>query len=98
MIEANALGDVHKNRAGEPCLLGSVKGNIGHTEGSAGIAAFIKTCLALHHRILPPTVIGDGPNPALRLDENGLQLSRRSATAAGRRSAGRGEFVWPGRR
>ena len=75
MIEANALGDLHKNRAGEPCMLGSVKGNIGHTEGSAGIAAFIKTCLALHHRILPPTVIGDGANPGLRLDENGLRLA-----------------------
>ena len=56
MIEANALGDVHKSRRGEPCLLGSVKGNIGHTEGSAGIAAFIKACLALHHGVLPPTV------------------------------------------
>jgi acyl transferase domain-containing protein len=74
MIEANALGDLHKTRSGEPCLLGSVKGNIGHTEGSAGIAAFIKTCLALHRRVLPPTVIGDGPNPGLRLDENGLKL------------------------
>ena len=75
MIEANALGDVHKTRAGEPCLLGSVKGNIGHTEGSAGIAAFIKTCLALHHGVLPPTVFGDSANPALRLAEQGLQLA-----------------------
>ena len=75
MIEARALGDLHKTRSGEQCLLGSVKGNIGHTEGSAGIAAFIKTCLALNLRVLPPTVIGDGPNPGLRLDENGLKLT-----------------------
>ncbi|BBY05238.1 type I polyketide synthase [Mycobacterium noviomagense] len=75
MIEANALGDIHKTRGGEPCLLGSVKGNIGHTEGSAGIAAFIKTCLALQHRILPPTVFGDKANPRLRLDANGLRLA-----------------------
>jgi acyl transferase domain-containing protein len=75
MIEANALGDLHKTRSGGPCLLGSVKGNIGHTEGSAGIAAFIKTCLALYRRVLPPTVIGDGPNPEVRLDENGLRLA-----------------------
>jgi acyl transferase domain-containing protein len=75
MIEANALGDVHRTRAGEPCLLGSVKGNIGHTEGSAGIAAFIKTCLALHHGVLPPTVFGDHANPALQLAEHGLQLA-----------------------
>ncbi len=75
MIEANALGDVHRNRSGEPCLLGSIKGNIGHTEGSAGIAAFIKSCLALHRRVLPPTSMGDGANPGLRLDENGLRLA-----------------------
>ena len=75
MIEANALGDVHKTRGGEPCLLGSVKGNIGHTEGSAGIAAFIKVCLALHHRVLPPTVFGDRANPGLRLDAQGLRLA-----------------------
>ena len=75
MIEANALGDVHKTRGGEPCLLGSVKGNIGHTEGSAGIAAFIKVCLALHLRILPPTVFGDRANPGLRLEAQGLRLA-----------------------
>ncbi len=75
MIEVSALGDVHKTRRGQPCLIGSVKGNIGHTEGSAGIAAFIKTCLALHRRVLPPSVIGDGANPDLQLAENGLRLA-----------------------
>jgi acyl transferase domain-containing protein len=75
MIEANALGDVHKARSGSPCLLGSVKGNIGHTEGSAGIAAFIKACLSLHHGVLPPTVFGDSANPSLRLAEQALQLA-----------------------
>lgn len=75
MIEANALGDIHKTRRGAPCLLGSVKGNIGHTEGSAGIAAFVKACLALHHRVLPPTVFGDRANPRLRLEEHGLRLA-----------------------
>jgi acyl transferase domain-containing protein len=75
MIEANALGDIHNARGGEPCLLGSVKGNIGHTEGSAGIAAFIKACLALHHGVLPPTVFGDQANAGLRLDAHGLRLA-----------------------
>ncbi len=75
MIEANALGDIHKMRSGQPCLLGSVKGNIGHTEGSAGIAAFIKACLALHHRMLPPTLFGGKANPRLRLDAHGLRLA-----------------------
>jgi acyl transferase domain-containing protein len=75
MIEASALGDIHKMGRSEPCLLGSVKGNVGHTEGSAGIAAFIKACLALHHRMLPPTVFGDKANPRLRLDALGLRLA-----------------------
>ncbi|MBS1693884.1 MAG: type I polyketide synthase [Actinobacteria bacterium] len=75
MIEANALGDIHRTRGGAPCLLGSVKGNIGHTEGSAGIAAFVKACLALHHHTLPPTVYGEAANPRLRLDDNGLRLA-----------------------
>src|SRR5262249_15206629 len=75
MIEANALGDIHKTRGGEPCLLGSVKGNIGHTEGSAGIASFIKACMALHHRMLPPTVFDDTANPGLRLDAHGRPLA-----------------------
>lgn len=77
MIEVGALGDIHRTRGGQPCLLGSVKGNIGHTEGSAGIAAFLKACLALHHRVLPPTVFGGSPNPGLRLDEHGLRLADR---------------------
>src|SRR6185312_9288824 len=76
MIEANALGDIHKARDGAPCLLGSVKGNIGHTEGSAGIAAFIKTCLALHRGVLPPTLFGDTANPSLRLEAQGLRLAQ----------------------
>lgn len=75
MIEANALGDIHKTRAGEPCLLGSVKGNIGHAEGSAGIAAFIKACLALDRGVLPPTVFGDNANAGLRLEAHGLHLA-----------------------
>jgi len=76
MIEANALGDLHRSRDGQPCLLGSVKGNIGHTEGSAGIASFIKACLALHHRVLPPTVVAGQPNPGLRLESQGLLLTQ----------------------
>ncbi len=75
MIEANALGDLHRTGRDHPCLLGSIKGNIGHTEGAAGIAALIKSSLALAHGVLPPTVASAGPNPALRLEQQGLQLA-----------------------
>ncbi len=75
MIEANALGDLHRTGRDRPCLLGSIKGNIGHPEGAAGIAALIKSSLALAHGVLPPTVAAAGPNPALRLEQQGLQLA-----------------------
>jgi len=39
-----------------PLLVGSLKGNIGHTEGAAGIAGVIKVALSLRHRRLPPSI------------------------------------------
>ena len=45
--------------AGAPakgCAVGSVKSMIGHTKGCAGIASLIKVALALHHKVLPPTI------------------------------------------
>ncbi len=38
------------------CALGSIKSNIGHLLTAAGAAGLIKTLLALHHKILPPSL------------------------------------------
>jgi acyl transferase domain-containing protein len=38
------------------CAVGSVKSQIGHTKSAAGAAGLLKTALALHHRVLPPTI------------------------------------------
>ncbi len=38
------------------CAIGSVKSQIGHTKGAAGAASLIKAVLALHHKVLPPTI------------------------------------------
>ncbi|MGW0048984.1 aminotransferase class I/II-fold pyridoxal phosphate-dependent enzyme [Nocardia cyriacigeorgica] len=73
MIEVKALGALHAGRA-RPCGIGSVKGNLGHTEGAAGIAGVIKAALALHHRLVPPTRYADTENPTLRLAHHGLRL------------------------
>ncbi|MFE6972403.1 type I polyketide synthase [Streptomyces sp. NPDC057682] len=73
-IECAALGSVHGVPRERPCALGSVKGNLGHTEGAAGIAGFIKTALALHHRIVPASLFAERENSRLRLAERGLRL------------------------
>ncbi|MFG2000316.1 type I polyketide synthase [Spirillospora sp. NPDC048911] len=73
-LEARALGKVHGVPRDRPCAIGSIKGNIGHAEGAAGIAGLIKTALALHHRVLPPSRFADSENPRLKLAANGLAL------------------------
>jgi phthiocerol/phenolphthiocerol synthesis type-I polyketide synthase E len=49
------------------CALGSVKSNIGHLSQGAGVAGVIKTVLAMKHRLIPPTLHFEKPNPALDL-------------------------------
>ncbi len=44
------------------CVLGSVKSQIGHTKCAAGLASLIKAALAIHHRVLPPTLNLSEPN------------------------------------
>ncbi|WFB05961.1 SDR family oxidoreductase [Streptomyces sp. LX-29] len=46
------------------CALGSVKSQIGHTKCAAGLAGLVKTALALHTGVKPPTVHLERPNSA----------------------------------
>ena len=51
-----------------PCALGAVKSNFGHLDTAAGVAGFIKAVLALEHRMLPPTLHFETPNPETGLE------------------------------
>ncbi|MFC8678113.1 beta-ketoacyl synthase N-terminal-like domain-containing protein [Streptomyces griseorubiginosus] len=57
-IEAGALAAVlgADRDPDQPLLLGSVKSNLGHLESAAGIAGLVKTVLALHHDVIPPSL------------------------------------------
>jgi len=50
---------------GQSVALGSVKSQIGHTKATAGAAGLIKMALALHHKVLPPLINLEQPNPKL---------------------------------
>ncbi|MDZ8257290.1 MAG: beta-ketoacyl synthase N-terminal-like domain-containing protein [Nostoc sp. ChiQUE01b] len=47
------------------CAIGSVKTNVGHLDAAAGIAGFIKTVLALKHKLIPPSLHFEQPNPEI---------------------------------
>ncbi|MEU8877893.1 beta-ketoacyl synthase N-terminal-like domain-containing protein, partial [Streptomyces javensis] len=77
-VEAAALGEaIGRHRpAHRPVAVGSIKTNIGHLSGAAGIAGFIKTVLALKHRQLPPSLNFETPNPRIPLDQLNLRVQR----------------------
>ena len=49
--------------------LGSVKSNIGHLKAGAGAAGMFKATLALHHKLLPPSLGFQTPNPKINFAE-----------------------------
>ncbi|HET9895077.1 MAG TPA: type I polyketide synthase [Streptosporangiaceae bacterium] len=77
-VEAAALAAVcGATRApGAPLLVGSVKTNIGHLEGAAGIAGLIKTALSICHREIPASLHFRSPNPAIPLGRYRLRVRR----------------------
>ncbi|WP_413805551.1 type I polyketide synthase [Streptomyces sp. OE57] len=66
-----------------PCLIGSVKGNIGHLEAASGIVGLIKTVVALETRTLPGTAHFREPNPELALDRGRFEITAKTGTWSG---------------
>jgi acyl transferase domain-containing protein/acyl carrier protein len=63
------------NSKGQHIALGSVKSQIGHTKAAAGAASLIKTALALHHKVLPPSINVTVPNPKLNIKNSPFYLN-----------------------
>ncbi|KOV10754.1 hypothetical protein ADK60_37065 [Streptomyces sp. XY431] len=77
-IEAEALGaSLGGGRVPASALaVGSVKTNVGHLEGAAGVVGLIKTVLSIEHRELPASLNFERPNPAIDLDGLGLRVQQ----------------------
>jgi acyl transferase domain-containing protein/D-arabinose 1-dehydrogenase-like Zn-dependent alcohol dehydrogenase len=77
-VEAAALGAVlgETRPAHSPLAVGSVKTNIGHLEGAAGIVGLIKTALCIEHREIPPSLNFQAPGPDIPLDALGLRVQQ----------------------
>jgi acyl transferase domain-containing protein/phosphopantetheinyl transferase len=73
--EIDTLRAIYGGRGiGPQIAVGTVKSMIGHCLPASGSASLIKTALALHHKVLPPTLC-DEPDPELRLDQSPLYLN-----------------------
>jgi myxalamid-type polyketide synthase MxaB len=76
-IEVGALDAVFgaSHSQASPLLIGSVKTNLGHLEGAAGIACFIKLVLALQREEIPPHLHFHTPNPHIDWDRLPIRVT-----------------------
>lgn len=74
--EVRALAAVYGagRPADAPCRIGSIKPNVGHLEGGAGVVGLIKAVLALHHETIPPTAGVRTLTPAVDWPSTGLRV------------------------
>lgn len=70
--------DIHQKN--QYCALGSVKANIGHTDSAAGAIGFIKTILALYHKIVPPQINYSKSNANINFKHSPYYVNREQHT------------------
>ena len=66
-IEIAALTQAFRSQTDKTqfCAIGSIKTNIGHLDSAAGVAGLIKTALSLRHKVIPPSLHFEQPNPRI---------------------------------
>jgi 3-oxoacyl-[acyl-carrier-protein] synthase II len=66
-METKAIKMAYGPHAKDVCI-SSIKSMTGHTLGAAGAIEFIVCCLALKHKIIPPTINYENPDPECDLN------------------------------
>ncbi|KAI1813021.1 reducing type I polyketide synthase 10 [Poronia punctata] len=103
-IEVEALSRVfQRQRLDSPLLIGSVKTNVGHSEGVSGITSVIKSILAMERGQIPPTHGLRNINPKLKIDERNMTIPveltswpNSTTSRRGRRRVGINSFGYGG--
>jgi malonyl CoA-acyl carrier protein transacylase len=73
--EVESLSSYFRGLDRQSCALGSVKSMIGHTKNTAGLAGMIKAVLALHHKVLPPTIGVTKPNSKAKFESTPFYIN-----------------------
>lgn len=74
-IEIESLTKAFATDKKEFCMLGSVKGNVGHTDTAAGVVGLVKVSLSLKNKYIPGTVNYDEPNTKIDFKETPFKVS-----------------------
>ncbi|XP_072507908.1 phenolphthiocerol/phthiocerol polyketide synthase subunit C-like [Notamacropus eugenii] len=75
--EAESIGNIigrRRSRSAPPLKIGSVKGNIGHTESAAGIAGLIKVVLMMKHEKIVPSLHYSESGSSINIEKLNLSI------------------------
>jgi len=77
-IEIQALTEAWRKDTSKKnyCALGAVKANVGHLDTAAGVIGFIKACLVLKNKQLPPLVNYEQPNPNIAFEDSPFYVNQ----------------------
>ena len=102
VVEAQSLVDVLStfHLPTSSIALGSVKSNFGHLKGAAGAAGLLKLTLALHDKVLPPSLHCEHPSPDIDFAHSPLYVNTElrpwTVPGGGERRAGLSAFGFGG--
>jgi len=98
--ESKALGTFFGKNRNQPLKIGSVKTNVGHLEGAAGMAGLIKAILAINNKNLPKNSNYNTPNPSIDFDNLNIEVIDKNTpwevAENETRKAGVNSFGWGG--